>query len=245
MSGVTRGSIRIGLATAGWCAAHSLLASRPAKEAAERFLGTRTRNGLYRGGFNLVALVTFALLVRYVRRQPGRTLYEVRGPGALFMRAGQAASLLYAIWGVFQVGVGGMSGLPNLLAWLTSNGRVPREPEGQTPAPHRMTCEGGTSTAAGSPFALTRQAVNFFLLPLLWLAPRMTSRLAAFNVVATVYLYLGSLHTERRLRRAYGHAYDEAYQGMGVPFFLPRLSRSRAARLTAAGAKTLYLGAVE
>jgi hypothetical protein len=64
----------------------------------------------------------------------------------------------------------------------------------------------------GSPFALSRQALNFFLLPVLWLNPRMTTWLAAFNAVSTLYLYLGSLHSERRLRRVYGPAYD-----VGVP----------------------------
>ena len=227
MSVEWRGAVRVALATAAWAAAHSVLAGRPAKDAAERSLGARARNGLYRAGYNAVALVTFGLLVRYVRRQPGRTLYHARGPAAVLMRLGQGASLLYCTAGVLQVGVGGMSGLANLLAWLTGRPHVPPEPEGQTPPPPPRRVAGGSTAAAplpGSPFALTRQALNFFLLPLLWLNPRMTSRLAAFNAVATPYLYLGSLHSERRLRRAYGPAYDASYRDRGVPFFLPRLA---------------------
>ena len=214
MDGAARGAIRIGLATAAWAAVHSLLASRPAKGRAGRALGTRARNGVYRAGYNAIAVVTFALLVGYVRRQPGRTLYHAGGPAALLMRLGQAGAAFGAAWGVLQVGLGGMSGLPNLLAWLAGARHVSPEPEGQTPPPNR---------GAGGPFAHTRQALNFLLLPLLWLNPRMTTRLAAFNIVSTAYLYLGSLHSERRLRRAYGPAYDEAYRRRGVPFFLPRL----------------------
>jgi hypothetical protein len=73
------------------------------------------------------------------------------------------------------------------------------------------------------PFALTRQALNVFPLPLLWLNPRMTTRLAAFNVVATAYFYLGSIHSDRRLRRRYGRPYDQTYGDRGVPLFLPRV----------------------
>lgn len=217
MDAAARGAMRIGFATLGWAALHSLLASRPAKDRAERVFGTRIRNGVYRAGYNAVAVVTFALLVACVRRQPGQTIYAVRGPAALVMRVGQAGAAFCAAWSVLQVGLGGILGLANLIAWLAGARHVPREPEGQTPRPDR---------AAGGPFAHTRQALNFFLLPLLWLNPRMTTRLAAFNLVSTAYLYVGSLHSESRLRRAYGPAYDEAYRRRGVPFFLPRLGGS-------------------
>ena len=48
----------------------------------------------------------------------------------------------------------------------------------------------------------------------------MTAKLAAFNVVATIYLSAGSLHEEARFREAYGEAYAE-YQASGVGFFVP------------------------
>ena len=223
------GAARVAAATAAWAAAHSLLASAPAKAAAEGLLGPRTRNGVYRAGYNAVAVTTFLLLIRFVRRQPCRVLYRVPGPAAAAMRLGQGASLLYCVWGVLQVGLGGMSGLPHVFAWLTGRQRIPREPEGQTPPPPQNTATDADAPAASlaSPFALTRQALNFFLVPLLWLTPTMTSRLAAFNAVATAYLYLGSLHSEYRLRRIYGAAYDDAYARRGVPFFLPRVEPNR------------------
>jgi hypothetical protein len=237
-----RGAARTAAMTAAWAALHSLLAGYPAKDAAGRLLGPRTRNGLYRAGYNAVAVATFALLVAYVRRQPHRTLYHVRGRTAVLMRLAQVVSMLYALWGVLQVGLGGMSGLPNLVAWLAGRRHIPREPEGQTPPPRPAT--GSPAPTRGGPFALTRQALNFFLLPLLWLNPRMTTRLAAFNAVSAVYLYVGSIHSERRLRRAYGAAYEEAYRLRGVPFFLPRLWRTRAGVLAPRGRVVANQGAV-
>jgi methanethiol S-methyltransferase len=215
-----RGALSTMAATGTWAGLHSLLASGASKATAERAIGTRARNGLYRVMFNAVAVVTFARLVSHIRRQPGRTLYHVRAPASAAMRLGQLASAVYFVWGVLQVGVGGLSGLPNLVAWLRGRRQVPREPEGQTPPPP----VGGSGwIMPTSPFALTRQALNVFPLPLLWLNPRMTTRLAAFNVVATAYFYLGSLHSDRRLRQRYGRPYDQAYADRGVPLFLPRL----------------------
>lgn len=221
-----RGAARVVAATAAWAAAHSLLASVPAKATATRLLGTRNRNGLYRAGYNAFAVATFLLLIRFIRRQPHRVFYRIPGPGAAAMRLARLASLLYCVWGLFQVGLGGMSGLPHLFAWFAGRRHVPREPEGQTPPPHAPMSE--AEVRRTGPFGLTRQALNFFLVPLLWLTPRMTSRLAAFNAVATAYLYLGSLHSDDRLRRFYGPAYDDAYRQRGVPLFLPRLGSTRA-----------------
>lgn len=53
----------------------------------------------------------------------------------------------------------------------------------------------------------------------------MTTSLLAFNTAATVYLVVGSLHEEARLREAYGDEYD-AYLGSGVPFYVPAPDRS-------------------
>jgi hypothetical protein len=53
----------------------------------------------------------------------------------------------------------------------------------------------------------------------------MTTNLLAFNAAATIYLVVGSLHEEARLRDAYGDDYD-AYLNSGVPFYLPAPARS-------------------
>lgn len=52
----------------------------------------------------------------------------------------------------------------------------------------------------------------------------MTTQRLAFNLAATLYLVLGSLHEEQRLRTEYGQAYAD-YQESGVPFYWPRFRR--------------------
>jgi hypothetical protein len=130
------------------------------------------------------------------------------------MHAVQAGALLYATAAAAQVGLRRITGLESLLAWL-GDGPVPPEPEAQGPALD----DEGRRHAAG-PFAWSRNPLNFAPLPVLWLWPRMTTTLLAFNAAATVYLVVGSLHEEARLREAFGGDYD-AYLRSGVPFYVP------------------------
>ena len=55
----------------------------------------------------------------------------------------------------------------------------------------------------------------------------MTTNLLAFNTAATVYLVIGSLHEESRLREAFGDKYI-AYERSDVPFYLPSPDRNAA-----------------
>lgn len=223
--GGTPGWVRAAAASAAFAAFHSATASSAAKDAAERWLGPRPRNALYRPAYNLLAAVTSAALLRYVRRQPDRTLYRVGGFPALLMRLGQLAALAYGAAAVWRVGPLKFVGLPGVVAWAMGAGRVPREPEGQSPPP------GAGLLPPEGPFRLSRHPLNFVLLPLFWLNPRMTANLAAFSAVTTLYAYLGSLHTDRRMRRRYGSGY-EPYRAR-VPLLVPGAPPpGAAARLT-------------
>jgi protein-S-isoprenylcysteine O-methyltransferase Ste14 len=86
---------------------------------------------------------------------------------------------------------------------------------------------------ATGPFLASRHPLTFGMLPVFWLMPRMTVNLAAFNLAATVYMFIGSLHEEKRLRTAYGNAYQD-YQKSGTGFFVSPIShflnRSSSAR---------------
>jgi protein-S-isoprenylcysteine O-methyltransferase Ste14 len=203
-------------ATAAFAVLHSALADARVKHAAERVLGTRRRNALYRPAYNAVAVATSAALLAYVGRLPDRTLYHVRGPAAVALRLGQFAGVAGLLDSMWRAGPLRFAGVPGLIAWFKGRMVVPREPEGQSPPPD----PDGAFRPRGV-FRLSRQPANASPIPLLWLNPKMTANLAAFNAAATLYLYLGSFRTERRLREAYGEMYA-AYQRGGVPMFLPR-----------------------
>jgi hypothetical protein len=212
-------ALRIGVAALVFAAVHSALASRRAKQAAERVAGERTRNGWYRAAYNAQAVATFGALVAYGRRLPDRQLYQARGVLAALLRAGQLAGIAYLAAAVRDVGVARMAGVASLGALVRGEDEVPPEPEAQGPAP-----ADGAGVRATGPFAWSRHPLNFAPLPVLWLNPRMTVNLAAFNAVATLYLIAGSWHEETRLAAAYGADY-EAYRRSGVPFYWPRPGR--------------------
>lgn len=214
-----RSMLKVAAATAAFGVVHSVLASRTAKRAAARTFGERNRNGLYRVFYIGQSLVTFGLLAAYIRKQPSRELYRVEGPLAYVMHAIQAGALVYATSAAGQVGLRRITGLESLLAWL-GDGPVPPEPEAQGPALD----DEGRRHAAG-PFAWSRHPLNFAPLPILWLWPHMTTSLLAFNTAATIYLVIGSLHEEARLREAFGDDYD-AYLNSGIPFYIPAPERS-------------------
>ncbi len=214
-----RSMLKVAVATAAFGLVHSALASRGAKRAAARRFGERNRNGLYRVVYIGQSLVTFGLLAAYIRRQPSRELYRVEGPLAVLMHAVQAGAVVYATVAAGQVGLRRIAGLESFLAWL-GDGPVPPEPEAQGPALD----DEGRGHPAG-PFAWSRHPLNFAPLPIFWLWPRMTTSLLAFNTAATIYLVVGSLHEESRLREAFGDGYD-AYRNSGVPFYVPAPVRS-------------------
>jgi hypothetical protein len=224
--------IRIVAATALVVGVHSLLASKSAKKKASESFGERTRNGLYRPMYNGLAIASFGALALYGLKLPDRELYAIRRPFSRLMRSVQLFFLLYLLYGARQIGFLKFAGAPNIVALATGQPSIPIEPEGQGPV-----LESTDKMKITGPFKFSRHPLNFGMLPILWLMPRMTVNLAAFNVVTTVYLILGSLHEEKRFVETYGQAYMN-YQRSGINFFLPSLAHSSkfAARQTVAGA---------
>ncbi|HEV2130886.1 MAG TPA: hypothetical protein VGR27_07280 [Longimicrobiaceae bacterium] len=210
-----RPAVKLALATAAYGIVHSMLASRAAKRVGARAFGERNQRAFYRPFYIVQAVLTTGALLLYARQLPARTIYRVRGPAAWLLRAGQSAALLHAVAAAREVGLARISGLESVLAHL--HGReVPVAPVAQGPEldPRRG------SLTSGGPFRWSRHPLNFSPIPIFWLAPHLTTRRLAFNVVATLYLILGSVHEEVRLREAYGAKY-RAYEKSGVPFFFP------------------------
>ncbi|MDQ4122369.1 MAG: hypothetical protein M3209_13095 [Acidobacteriota bacterium] len=207
--------IKIAAATILFAGIHSLLATRAAKRKAIDLLGEQKRNGLYRAFYNAQAVITFGALVLYGISLPDRELYRIRRPLTWFTYSVQAFFLLYLLYGVRQIGFLPFSGVPNLVKLISGQTDIPKEPEGQGPA-----LDVNGEIKATGPFKMNRHPLNFGMLPILWLMPRMTVNLAAFDLITTFYLIIGSLREEKRLKEAYGKAYID-YQKSGVNFFVP------------------------
>lgn len=229
--------VKIVAATALFAGVHSLLASRGAKRAAARMSGERLRNALYRPLYNVQAVITFGALVLYGSRLPDRELYRAGESLSRLMRFGQVLSVLYLVYGARQIGLLRFAGGPNLWALLAGRTSVPREPEAQGPA-----LDARGEVKATGPFRASRHPLNFAMITALWLMPRMTVNLAAFNVVVTAYLIAGSVHEEARLRTTYGQAYVD-YQNSGINFFVPSVSCLVRPKLNDSSGRAPYVSA--
>jgi methanethiol S-methyltransferase len=209
-----RSAFKVLLATLAYAGVHSLLASRAVKQGSARLLGERTRNALYRPFYLVQSLATFAVLAAYIRRQPTRALWDVRGPMRWVMRTGQLTSLGWAVWAASEIGLSRVFGVSSVAAYLDGEQHVPKEPEAQGPAERdgHMYVEG--------PFRWSRHPLNFAPIPIFWLNPTMTTRLLTFTIASTAYFFIGSLHEEHRLKQAYGDTYRE-YLNSGRPFLIP------------------------
>ncbi|HYD95281.1 MAG TPA: hypothetical protein VEC01_08145 [Noviherbaspirillum sp.] len=204
------------IATLAFAAVHSALATRQAKQLAASVIGRERSDAAYRVFYVGQGLLTFAALTAYCASLPVRTVYRIRGPGALLLRAGQLAGVVHLLAGLRQVGLTRWAGMDRLQAWRRGRD-MPAAPVAQGP---ELADDG--RLAAGGPYRWSRHPLNFSGVPLFWLTPHMTTRRLAFNVVGTAYLMLGSLHEEARLRDAYGDAYERYLQSR-VPFFWPGL----------------------
>jgi hypothetical protein len=215
VSGGTVGRIvRVCIALA---AIHSLLASRQAKHLVRQIAGPRYRNGLYRLAYNAQSVLLLAWAARWFSRLPDRELYRAKPPWSWLFRVGQAASLGVLLSGVQVIGPLDFAGVTQLRGLLAGHDPGP-EPEAQGPP---MSADGEMVT--DEVFRLTRHPSNLGALGFFLLFPRMTANRAVLAALVALYVVLGSLHEEHRLRAAYGVPFEEYRRK--VPFLVPRLPK--------------------
>ena len=196
---------------------HSIFALRSTKDLVRWMVGSRYRNGLYRFTYNVISVVLLGWVTWWFSRLPDRELYQVTMPWSLLFRMGQIASLGILLSGVRVIGVldfAGISQLRSLLAGFTPDS----EPEAQGPP---MGTDG--EVVSKQAFRYTRHPGNLGALGVFLLFPRMTVNRTVLLGLVTIYVILGSWHEERRLRVAYGEAYERYRKS--VPFLVSQLRR--------------------
>jgi protein-S-isoprenylcysteine O-methyltransferase Ste14 len=203
-------SLYVALYLVGFAALHSLLASLPAKKMARRYFGSHV-DPWYPVLFSAIAVVTILPLVALLIRYPGSVLYIVPSPWIwLFL----LAQLLI--------------GLATLRAFLD--------------APHRFLVSAQLAMPSSpDAFSLGIKGIYCWIrdpfllsgLLLMWLTPFMTGNLLLVYLMATIYLFLGSLHWESRLLAQFGEDYVD-YRSE-VPRMIPRRNKWKGCRGTAKG----------
>jgi protein-S-isoprenylcysteine O-methyltransferase Ste14 len=205
--------VRVVWICALWALVHSVLASKQVKDLIRRIAGSRYRDGLYRFSFNAQSVVSLLWAARRFSRLPDKDLYHARPPWSWLFRASQAVSLGVLLSGVRVMGILRFAGLTSVGDLLTGRNVRPA-PEAQGPP----VGSNNEMVRAGA-FRFSRHPGNLGALGFFLFLPRMTANRAVLVALVALYVVLGSMHEEYRLRTAYEAAY-ERYRRV-VPFLIP------------------------
>src|ERR671914_1588137 len=209
--------VRVVWICALWALVHSVLASKQVKDLIRRIAGPRYRDGLYRCTFNAQSVVSLLWAARRFSRLPDRELYRVRPPWSWLFRASQAASLGVLLSGVRVMGILNFAGITPLRDLLTGKDVRPA-PEAQGPP-----VGDDDEVVRSRAFRFTRHPGNLGALGFFLFLSRMTANRAVLVALVALYIVLGSMHEEYRLRAAYTAAYERYRRS--VPFLIPSPSR--------------------
>ena len=205
--------VRVVWICALWAIVHSVLASKQVKDLIRRVAGSRYRDGLYRFTFNAQSVVSLLWAARRFARLPDKVLYHARPPWSWLFRASQVVSLGVLLSGVRVMGIFRFAGLTPLWDLLTGSDVRPA-PEAQGPP-----VGSDDEVVRAGAFRFSRHPGNLGALGFFLFLPRMTANRAVLVALVALYVVLGSMHEEYRLRAAYTVAY-ERYRRV-VPFLVP------------------------
>lgn len=187
-----------------WALFHSFTAARPVKRWVERAMGQRAYAGFYRFAYNVVSFLTFlpVLYVLYVY-VPATVIWRVPLPWAWVMVGIQGIGLFGLIVSLLYTDLFRFLGLRQVWRYLQGA----RDPDPTGPFVN------------SGPYALVRHPLYLFSMLVIWFTPLLTLNILLFNILATLYFWLGALHEERRLLAEFGRQYKH-YQRR-VPAFSP------------------------
>ena len=176
---------------------HSWLASLGFKALVQRWLGDWGGRA-YRLVYNLFAIVSLLPVLALPALLPDHLLYAIPFPWLLVSLALQSLAVVALLLGLLQTGLWSFLGLSQLSG------------AGQA-SPSQLVIHGL--------YHRVRHPLYSAGLLFIWLAPRMTTNLLAFNLGATVYLIVGAMFEERKLLREFGQDYARyrAHTPMLVP----------------------------
>ena len=218
-------TLKVALWSATYFAVHSITASFRAKDAATKLVGARNRDGWFRLAYSGFAIASLGALFFAARRLPDQKWYRAKGFGLVFTTTLQLIGAIMAFDAARRVRANRLLGGENALHWLSGEDE-PMPPEGQTPRAGELSSH--RDLERDGVFALSRNALNFAVIPIFCAWPRMTRNYATFCAVMTSYCVLGSWLSERRMSARYGADWQN-YKKSGVPFLIPSFPKKDAA----------------
>ena len=190
------------LAVLLWGVIHSVTASLGAKDWVRHALGD-TGSRFYRFAYNIFSVISFTPILWLMVAFPDRVLYRIPLPWIFLSLAGQFVAALVLVVGVLQTGVLSFLGLKQLI-----------EGEGRKPG-----------LVTSGLYRWVRHPLYTAGLLFIWLTPVMSQNTLVVIIAATVYIIVGALFEERKLKREFGRKYEE-YRSE-TPMLIPGLKFER------------------
>jgi protein-S-isoprenylcysteine O-methyltransferase Ste14 len=187
----------------GFAVTHSWLAGQRVKDNIYKLVGERHYYGFYRIGYNVLAIVTLMPVFAVIFLYPHPILWHINGGVTLILFAIQGVGAAGIIVALLQTDIWRFAGIRQMQHYFE------RKP---LPLANEPLCTDGL-------YQFVRHPLYLFSLLVIWSINPMTDALFVFNVAATIYLIVGSLLEERRLRTIFGQQYV-AYQEQ-VPWLIP------------------------
>jgi protein-S-isoprenylcysteine O-methyltransferase Ste14 len=155
----------------------------------------------YVSAFYAISSGIFLFVVVILWQGTSGTVATAEGALRLLMRAIFAASLVGFYWGTKALGFFDPYGIRGILNRL--RGKKPKE----------------TPLTISGPYRWVRHPLYFFVLGIIWSCPDLTFDRLLFNVLWTVWIYIGAFLEERDLVADFGEAYREYKRK--VPMLIP------------------------
>lgn len=199
--------LKVFLAFVVYAAVHSLWLTRGGRRAAEAAVGSRMFRGAFRAFYVAQALLLLGVFAGYAAALPDRELGRLEGGVAGLLWGLRFGALAFIGWCVARLGAGEFLGVSRLAAWR--RGEVLPD-DG---------VEAGPLVVSG-PYRWVRHPMYAAGFVVLWATPRWTANGLAFAAAASLYLWLGAIHEERRLLATFEEAYRRYQEA--TPRFWPR-----------------------
>lgn len=179
-----------------WGLVHSILASDNFKVLVRKWFGESLMR-FYRLFFNIFAAVTFLPILGITALFPDRILYAPGLPWSALMVLGELLGIIGLVVGLYQTDAWEFLGIKQI--WQA---------------------DGESQLTTSGLYKFIRHPLYTAGLLFIWLVPRMTVNLLALNIGLTVYIIIGALFEEKKLRRTFGQKYIdyEKVTPMLIPF---------------------------
>lgn len=193
-----------------WAVVHSITAAFSTKHFVRKHIGEAAYDGLYRLGYNLFATVTF-LPVLYVLAVyvPTTAVWNIPTPYSYLSLAIRWTGMIGLVVSVLQTDIWDFAGLRQAARYFSSDDSL-------IPPPRLVV----TGT-----YAWVRHPIYTFSMMMIWFSPIMTLNGLIFNVLMSIYFWIGATYEEKRLEIEFGQEYVEYKKNVSILFPTKLLKR--------------------